>query len=92
MADYVLVVDSIENLSDIEARVASSFGDYRPIAENAFVIRSKSTTSQGISEKIFGESQGEDRVERHAVFRFTAYWGFHDRDLWEWLDTPEADG
>lgn len=92
MADYVLIVDSEENLVEIGDRVKENFDDFRDIADNAWVIRSTTTTSKGISETLFGESPRGEGSGRHAVFRFTAFWGFHSRNIWEWLDTRDSNG
>lgn len=35
MADYVLIVDSEQNLVEIGARVDENFDDYRDLADNA---------------------------------------------------------
>lgn len=85
MSKYVLVAQ--KPLSDTEQeRLQSAYPDHYQIADNAWVITTEEAT-QNISQLIFPR-EGEQKRARvtHVVFLVSAYWGFHNRKLWEWME------
>jgi hypothetical protein len=67
-------------------------GNTREIAPTAWAVHSKDLTSKDISEKLFPLTKtdtGQLNGVRHIVVRFDNWFGFHDRALWEWLDTAK---
>ena len=57
--------------------------DHKPIDANSFLVAARGMTSQEVAESI-----GLDK-ERGIVVAVTAYYGFHNRDIWEWMGIKE---
>jgi hypothetical protein len=96
---YALI--TAEPLTDAAAlERLKSFENKRQFAPNVWVIAVKNgQTTKDISEAILprattaGTGDLDLKPIRHAVFRIDSWWGFHDRSLWEWLDSAKkADG
>jgi len=96
MAIYVVVVDSAELAAPNLARLEELYPNHKKLAPNVWALKTNELTKK-ISEDIFllGEDgkplPGAPPVTRHVVVRIDAYWGFHDRTLWEWLSIKEAE-
>jgi hypothetical protein len=64
----------------------SLYPDSRAVADNVWAVRSEASTRE-ISESLFprGSAGEEVSAPRHVVFRTDAWFGWHARDLWEWI-------
>jgi hypothetical protein len=88
MVLYLLVTQqSIEGTKAL-LRLPSLYPDHRAVAENAWVIRSEQT-SQEISDALFPRGD-ETEVKSHIIVGISAFWGWHDRGLWEWMGKREG--
>ena len=60
-----------------------------PLADNLFLVRSESI-AQSVAEAL--GIKGEDRDATGVVFKLnSAYSGFADRSIWEWLTLEERE-
>ena len=66
---------------DPEKAVRAQFPDAQKMANNAWVFRSE-LSSKELSELLYPMEEGESQVY-HMVCRFDAYWGYHNKALWE---------
>ena len=83
MTHYVLIAQSRLDASAQE-RLQIAYPAHYQIADNAWVIKSNGS-SEDISKTIFPRDEKETASIRHAVFRISAWWGFHSRKFWEWM-------
>jgi hypothetical protein len=56
-------------------------GKYFEFAPGQFVASAPSLTAAQVSQQIGPDTQ----VGQYVVFSITGYWGYHRKDLWEWL-------
>jgi hypothetical protein len=73
----------------LEAAVKAKFpeGDYYRIAPDQFMVYSPTLTTQQVSEALGAPGGGVGRV---MILRVTTYVGWHNKDLWEWIETRMA--
>ena len=81
MPKYVVIVEDGVNLE----RVKLFFSDHRRVDDRTVIIRSF-LTSKDISNILFPLDKDGKPSATHIVLRFDAWWGLHQRDLWEWMD------
>ena len=63
-------------------------GNYFKVDENAFLVAANGETSQEVSDKL-GIGAGDSGVAG-VVIPVYNFWGFHDRQTWEWLAAHES--
>jgi hypothetical protein len=85
-----LITDRETDRETVE-RLNALYKDHKQIAPNAWVINVKpSETTKEISEAIFipkKSDSGTLEQVRHMFFRIESWWGFHSREIWEWMDS-----
>jgi hypothetical protein len=69
---------------DLESAITQAFQatDVYKLAAGQWLIANNELTTQGIVEKI-GAQQGA--LGNVAAFAIANYWGYHGKNLWEWL-------
>jgi hypothetical protein len=87
------LVITVEPFDPASLELLKTLGNTREVGPTAWAIHSKDLTSKDISEKLFPPKKNPDTGSltgvRHIVVRFDNWFGFHDRALWEWLDTAK---
>lgn len=86
MTDYVVITDPDSTRRNAINGVERHFPTSRKIAPNVSIIKDTQLTAQAISELVFERDAEGHASVRHIIVRMGAYWGYHDRDLWDWLD------
>ena len=91
MPKYVLVLRrplSSAEVQTLESRIKSISAEYHKVSEESWALQSAKSSRQ-ISEQLFPRVETK-KTTNHVVLRCDAYWGFHDRALWEFLDKKET--
>lgn len=89
MAKYLLVTAVSPFPEDALLRLQEAFPDNHKVSENAWAIRSATTTtSKDIARIVFPPNE-QGHGPRMLVVRFDAYGGYHQPSLWEWLSVPD---
>lgn len=87
----VLCADGAEVRAEVEKRVAEAYENHQKIAPWAWMVSTGHTT-KAISDRLFPADDTTDDRPRHIVLATSgAYFGYHARDLWEWVDNPELE-
>ncbi len=90
MPKYVLILrhplPSAE-AQTLVSRIKDIGAEYHKVSEEFWALRSAKSSRQ-ISEQLFPRNETTKTTD-HVVLRCDAYWGFHDRELWEFLDKKE---
>ena len=72
-----------EDNTDLAAAVKRVFPNaFYKIGPGQFVVSSSKFTPQGVTTALGGENGAYGSL---IVMVVTAYWGYHDQSLWEWL-------
>jgi hypothetical protein len=80
MTIFAIIAPGNDNrLTDAVQRVFP--GKHFQIAPGQFVAVAPSLTAAQIAEQI----GPNDKVGQYVVFSVAGYWGYHRKDLWEWL-------
>lgn len=75
---------------DIEEHLTSVRAEYYRSGKSSWIIRSQKS-SRELSEAVFPrDPDSKASLESHVVVRFDAYYGYHDRDLWEFVERKET--
>lgn len=86
MPRYILIT---ADAMDLEERLKELGAEYYRIGASSWAIRSHKS-SREISEAVFSRDSDEaNSPPTHIIVRLDAYWGYHNRDLWEFLDKKE---
>lgn len=90
MALYLLVTEHplARTLTQSLMRLTTLYPDNKPVADNAWIIRS-SQTSKEISQALFPRGD-RTQVRSHVVVLIAGYYGWHDPELWEWIAKKEG--
>ena len=81
MALYAIIAP--QGRPELTAAVTTIFGaNCYEFSPGQFMVKSTDLTAQGITQAI-GAGNGE--LGYIAVFSVANYWGYHNRELWEWL-------
>jgi hypothetical protein len=90
MSTYVLIIrDAAQHEIAVE-RLQATFPDFKELAPNAWVLKAVKP-SEDISQALFPrDAEGKAPVS-HVVFLVTSWWGFHSRNIWEWLNLPPVE-
>jgi hypothetical protein len=76
-----------EGSEKLKSAVLAAFGDDSfEMAPGQFVVVARDMTSQQIAEKLGATGQ----VGRFIVFTSAGQYGWHRKDLWEWLAVKSA--
>ena len=86
----VLCQDDRELWGEVAAKVAETYENHQQIAPWAWMV-STSQTTEAISKKLFPDKGERGQRELHIVSPIGSYFGFHNRELWEWIDNPELE-
>jgi hypothetical protein len=64
-------------------------GDYIKIGDLAWLVEDKNAiTPQDVDTKLGGgNSVISNTLGLHLVSSFNGYWGYHDKSLWQWLQS-----
>ena len=65
----------------LAARLPNKFPRHFEIAHGQYVVAAINLTAQQVAQEL--GPNGE--VGNFVVFSVAGYWGFHRKDLWEWL-------
>ena len=94
MSRYVLIVVKEMSLSEAQAfefRLKGVGAEYHHVGPQSWALRSEKS-SQEISEELFPRNKDQDPATlRHIIVRLDAYWGYHERSLWEFLDKKDPE-
>lgn len=75
---------------DIEARLDHVGAEYYHSGSSSWIIHSPKS-SRELSEATFPRDPDSKAAARsHILVRFDAYYGYHDRDLWEFIEKKEV--
>ena len=91
MPKYVLILRhplSSAAAQTLESRIKDMGAAYHKVSEESWALQSAKSSRQ-ISEQLFLLDETR-KTTGHVVLRCDAYWGFHDRELWEFLDKKET--
>ncbi len=91
MPKYVLILrypPSSAAVQTLESRIKDIGAEYHKVSEESWALQSAKSSRQ-ISEQLFPRTK-TTKATSHVVLRCDAYWGFHDRELWEFLDKKET--
>ncbi len=82
----LLTIADPAKTAEVESLLAKQFGDasVRKAGAAAWIIKAGELTTKEASARLFGVDASALLVT-HVIVRFDSYWGFSDRDLWEWL-------
>lgn len=86
MPKYVLVLEDKTSLE--EQGLSSHYRVFHQIDSYTWAIQTNDSSRQ-ISETLFPRDENGN-APRHIVLRVDAWWGFHNRALWEWFDRKEG--
>ena len=93
MPKYVLIMsDSMPSAEAevLESRIKEIGAECYKIGSESWALQS-TKSSREISEQLFPRDDTKTPpTEGHVVLRCDAYWGFHNRTLWEFLDKKET--
>ena len=83
----IYLVLSSADKPDLGSHIAAVFPDEsRQISPSQWLV-SANTTAQGVG-KLLGVDEG--KYGRVMISLVTAYWGWHDKDLWSWIALKEG--
>ena len=91
MPKYVLILRhplSSAAAQRLESRIKDIGAEHHKVSEESWALQSAKSSRQ-ISEQLFPRVEAKETTG-HVVLRCDAYWGFHDRELWEFLDKKET--
>lgn len=92
---FVVITRDVDTVSGLGPAVKREFGaeKCREIAFNSWVFSAEGRTTKEISEALYPEMRQDapTSVTSHIVFRFDAKYGFHDKELWEWMSLMESE-
>lgn len=92
MPRYVLILaDSVPSTEAqaLESRIKESGAECYRVGPESWALRS-TKSSREISEQLFPRDDTKTPPTKgHVLLRCDAYWGFHNRALWEFLDKKE---
>jgi hypothetical protein len=83
---YALILGQPLSPQDLQ-HLLEAYPNSKKINDNGWAIRSPKTSKE-ISESLFPVTQTPEgpKATDHILLKITAWWGFHGRELWEWLD------
>lgn len=82
----LLTISDPAKTAEMEALLDTHFGSalFRRAGSAAWIIKTGELTTKDASARLFGADISAVTMT-HVIVRFDSYWGFNDRDLWEWL-------
>jgi hypothetical protein len=87
MAIFMIAVQETTPAPGFSKAIEQNFpNNYLRIGPGQFLIKADGLTTQAVSEKL-GDN-GENG--KFAVFGVSSYWGYHDKNTWEWLAVKAA--
>lgn len=93
MPKYVLIMSGSmpsAEADSLESRIKEIGAEYYKVGSESWALQS-TKSSREISERLFPRDDTKTPpTAGHVVLRCDAYWGFHDRALWELLDKRET--
>ena len=93
-AVYVLILRNPVDRDKALGRLEACFkGYFKEIAPNAWIIKA-SLGSENISRTLFPRDESGKTEVLHMTFVTSSWWGYHNKQIWEWLNLPakETDG
>ena len=86
MALHALIAKrSLRGTQELD-RLARLYPEFKEVIENVWLIRSNQTSKQ-ISEALFPRTESGTRT--HMVLRVSAWWGWNDPEVWEWMSASK---
>lgn len=96
---YFVAISCSDDINETEQFLAKieqhyPLGDSFQLAANARIIRSKKVSSAAmLQETLF--SKNDESLAAYGRFFITLfdknYWGFHRKDLWQWLEGADGE-
>ncbi|MAD44276.1 MAG: hypothetical protein CMH98_04650 [Oceanospirillaceae bacterium] len=77
------------NAPNIEDAIKSKYpNDHKKVGELAWLVSdSKAITPHDVDMVLLGSGQNPVNIYGpHIVSSFSGYWGYHDKETWEWLN------
>ena len=88
MANYIVIVDHIEDIATIVERLNSEYTDKfyaHSRVKQMFYVRTDDITPN-IAVKLGMITQEKEKAIRGSVYNITSsYYGFSDTGIWQWL-------
>ncbi len=82
---FIIILSPISNASDIRKRI-EKLGEYYIIYDNQYLVLSDIEDSHSVYSQIVKD---EDNVAGIVILSVPinnlTYWGYSDKNLWEWL-------
>jgi hypothetical protein len=73
--------------SRLNAAIERAFSNnYYKIADRQWLVASPDLTTRDVVQKL----GAQDTLGKVLVVSVANYWGYHDRDLWEWLKVKSS--
>lgn len=88
MASFIIVAKAAP--AGIRESLSRSFGEYREVSPAAWLVKSSLLDTQQISQVLFPRDEKGNAAVAHIVFRLDAFWGWHDKGIWEWLSKKDS--
>jgi hypothetical protein len=93
IAQYLIVTAHPLTGTPALERLQGRYPVHRIVTDAAWLVLSEdpNETARTVSESIFPRAPGETSATPiHSVFLIGSWWGFADRELWEWLDRTKG--
>ncbi|MES2684638.1 MAG: hypothetical protein V4650_14050 [Pseudomonadota bacterium] len=83
---YSLSIKDPNQAAAVDGYISNTLpaGSYRQVGSATWLIKDDTLTTKELSEKIFDSAKGQRNIS-HIVVRFDSFWGWHDKDIWEWI-------
>jgi len=83
---YLLTIQHFAAAGQVQSALAEKIEstNFRKIGDCSWIIKSDALTTKDLSQAIFSKPS-EGKGVSHVIVRLESYWGWHDKELWEWL-------
>ncbi|HIF9183742.1 TPA: hypothetical protein ACX6PV_000684 [Photobacterium damselae] len=85
--NFFIVIGCGDNAEHIASMTHDAYGEDAYLISPSAVVVSEDAgvTLKTVKEKILGDEPDSDERGVYFIADFGPYWGYHQQDLWEWM-------